>query len=130
MKPLLLFLCSTLLSLSLLAQVESLEKELGTADRDTARVNILNKLATLYFNSAPEKAHDYMNKALNLADSLHYGHGGKQAGKHHQGKKGGSKQLHREAVHGGHVEEKTGRRVRIDVFTTSLKGRKEGHEAE
>jgi len=72
MKTLLLFLGLIVLSLPLVAQIESLEKKLATLDRDTARVNVLNKLATLHFNSAPEKAHVYMNKALALADSLHY----------------------------------------------------------
>src|SRR5215204_3436051 len=79
MKILLLFLGSTVLSLPLLAQVESLETKLATTDRDTARVNTLNKLATLHFNSAPEKAHIYMNKALALADSLHYKRGQAEA---------------------------------------------------
>jgi tetratricopeptide (TPR) repeat protein len=72
MKTLLLFLGLALLSLSLAAQIESLEKKLASTDQDTARVNTLNKLAILHFNSAPEKAHIYMNEALALADSLHY----------------------------------------------------------
>ncbi|HEX6890137.1 MAG TPA: tetratricopeptide repeat protein [Chryseolinea sp.] len=72
MKFLLLFIASSAFSLSLLAQIESLERKLASTEQDTARVNTLNKLAALHFNSAPEKAHIYMNEALALADSLHY----------------------------------------------------------
>jgi tetratricopeptide (TPR) repeat protein len=72
MKTALFLFAAIVLSLPLAAQIEALENKLATADRDTARVNTLNKLAILYFNSAPEKAHVYMNKALALADSLHY----------------------------------------------------------
>ena len=64
-----------LLSLSVSAQIESLEMKLARSIRDTARVNTLTKLAGLYFNSAPEKARIYANNALSLADSLHYYHG-------------------------------------------------------
>jgi two-component system sensor histidine kinase/response regulator len=71
MKFLLLFIVSTV-SWPLVAQIESLEKKLTSTEQDTARVNTLNKLAVLHFNSAPEKAHIYMNDALALADSLHY----------------------------------------------------------
>jgi tetratricopeptide (TPR) repeat protein len=72
MRTLPLFLGTLLLSFSLPAQIEQLEKKLSATDRDTAEVNTLNKLAALYFNSAPEKARVYTNEALALADSLHY----------------------------------------------------------
>lgn len=61
--------------LSVSAQIESLEEKLISQDRDTARVNTLNRLATIYFTSAPEKARVFTNKALSLADSIHYSRG-------------------------------------------------------
>src|SRR6185369_7727048 len=50
-------------------------EKLTTQDRDTARVNTLNRLATLHFTSAPEKARVFTNQALSLADSIQYSHG-------------------------------------------------------
>lgn len=75
MKIPLLFFCALFFPWTLLAQIEALEKKLSTADRDTARVHALNKLAALSFNSAPERARVYTNEALALADSLHYSRG-------------------------------------------------------
>jgi tetratricopeptide (TPR) repeat protein len=72
MKTALFVFTAIVLSLPIAAQIESLENKLATADRDTARVNTLNKLAILYFNSAPAKSRVYTTKALSLADSLHY----------------------------------------------------------
>jgi tetratricopeptide (TPR) repeat protein len=72
MKTALFLFATIVLSLPLAAQIESLENKLVTEDRDTSRVNTLNKLAILYFNSAPAKSRVYTTKALSLADSLHY----------------------------------------------------------
>ncbi|HEY5917496.1 MAG TPA: tetratricopeptide repeat protein [Chryseolinea sp.] len=72
MKTALFLFAAIVLSLPLAAQIESLENRLVNADRDTARVNTLNKLAILYFNSVPAKSRLYTTKALSLADSLHY----------------------------------------------------------
>jgi tetratricopeptide (TPR) repeat protein len=72
MKKLVLLLCFTLPGILVTAQQEELEEKLFTLPNDTARVNTLNKLATLHFNAAPEKTARYAKQALTLADSLHY----------------------------------------------------------
>jgi tetratricopeptide (TPR) repeat protein len=72
--PWILF-CALFFPCALSAQIEGLEKKLISTDRDTARVNTLNKLADLSFTSAPEKARVYTNMALALADSLRYNRG-------------------------------------------------------
>ena len=75
MKIPLLFCALMLLSSILPAQIDALEGKLMATGRDTARVNTLNKLASLTYNSVPEKARVYSRKALALADSLHYSAG-------------------------------------------------------
>ena len=72
MKKTFLLLCFTLSCIFCRAQTEDLENKLATLPRDTARVNTLNKLATLHFSAAPEKTTRYAKQALALADSLHY----------------------------------------------------------
>jgi tetratricopeptide (TPR) repeat protein len=72
MKKCFLLLCFTLPCIFAHAQEEDLENKLGILPHDTARVNTLNKLATLHFSAAPEKTARYAKQALTLADSLHY----------------------------------------------------------
>lgn len=75
MKNFLLIFSFFFLSTILQAQIPSLENKLKNTDRDTVRVNILNKLAKLYYNSAPGKTRIYTSQAMSLADSLHYDRG-------------------------------------------------------
>ena len=79
MKTLLFLLVFFLHSFILQAQIESLETRLKTAGYDTVRVNVLNKLANLYYNGSPEKTRIYTKHAMELADSLHYPKGLAQA---------------------------------------------------
>jgi len=75
MKNSLLIFSLIILSTTIQAQIDSLENKLKNTSGDTVRVNILNKLARLYYNSSPEKTRTYTNRAKALADSLHYDRG-------------------------------------------------------
>jgi DNA-binding CsgD family transcriptional regulator len=73
-KSLLLFLLLAL-AVPLRAQVEALERQLVDMPRDTQRVNVLNRLARLHYNTAPERTRYFAARARKLADSLHYTRG-------------------------------------------------------
>lgn len=72
MKKFVLLLCMLVSCGFLYAQHEELEEKLFDLPQDTARVNTLNKLATLHFSASPERTARYANLALVLADSLEY----------------------------------------------------------
>ena len=72
-SPLIFFLF--IASTTLQAQIDLLESKLKETGRDTVQVNLLNSLARLYYNFAPEKTRLYTHRALLLADSLHYDRG-------------------------------------------------------
>jgi tetratricopeptide (TPR) repeat protein len=75
MKKCILALWMIAMQAQLCAQTEDLEKKLALHHADTQRVNLLNKLAGIYYNASPERTARYAQQALRLSDSLDYNKG-------------------------------------------------------
>ncbi|MBI3501377.1 MAG: tetratricopeptide repeat protein [Bacteroidetes bacterium] len=56
-------------------KIDSLEKLLSAAKKDTNKVNILNTLCWEYYNNGSEKSLEYGKEALKLAEQLNYKRG-------------------------------------------------------
>src|SRR5438477_5600106 len=56
-------------------QQDSLLALLSNTSEDTAKVNILNQLATSYFNTSPENAIKYGTQAKSIAERVSYTRG-------------------------------------------------------
>jgi tetratricopeptide (TPR) repeat protein/DNA-binding CsgD family transcriptional regulator len=75
MKYLLLFLIAMPSLIQAQQDISKAEQDLVNHDKDSAYVNLLNKLAQRSFNANPEKTLLYTSQAIKLADSLQYVNG-------------------------------------------------------
>jgi tetratricopeptide (TPR) repeat protein/DNA-binding CsgD family transcriptional regulator len=58
---------------------EHLQNQIELTKTDTQKVNLYNQLTELHFKDSPNKARQYANKALKLAQNIHYQKGITQA---------------------------------------------------
>jgi len=80
MKRFILVGCFSITVSFVFGQVDVLEAQLKKNSKaDTVRINLLNKLAILHYNSAPDKTEQYTSEAYDLSKKLKYKPGEAQA---------------------------------------------------